>query len=62
MTSFMPNNYLTREQAAKMLMVTIDASGVEEWRVKQAAGSCEWTDKASIDSTLYDQVFRSCTK
>lgn len=62
MTSFMPNNYLTREQAAKMLMTTIDASGVEEWMVKQLEGSCEWTDKASIDSTLYDQVFRSCTK
>ena len=58
----MPNNYLTREQAAKMLMVTIDASGVEEWMIKQPAGSSKWTDKASIDSTLYDQVFRSCTK
>lgn len=62
MTSFMPNNYLTREQAAKMLMVTIDASGVEEWMIKQPAGGCKWTDKASINSTLYDQVFRSCTK
>ncbi len=62
MQSFRADDYVTREQAAKMLMTTIDTSGVEEWMIKQPEGSCEWTDKASIDPTLYDQVLRSCTK
>lgn len=62
MQTFMPNNYVTREQAAKMLMTTINTSGIEEWMIKQPEGSCEWKDKTSIDPTLYDQVVRSCTK
>lgn len=62
MTTFRADDYVTREQAAKMLMTTIDKSGVKEWMIKQTAGSCERKDAKSIDPTLYDQAFRSCTK
>lgn len=62
MKTFMPDSYITREQAAKMLMTTIDKSGVTEWMIKQSAGSCEWKDVKNIDPTLIEQVIRSCMK
>lgn len=62
MDTFMPNSYVTREQAAKMLITTIDKSGIPEWMIKQPEGTCIWNDTNSIDTTLYDQVFRSCAK
>lgn len=29
------DGFVTREQAAKMIMATIEAAGVEEWMIKQ---------------------------
>lgn len=60
--TFMPQSYVTREQAAKMLMTMIDQSWTQEWMLKQPIGSCNWKDDASIDPTLASQVTRSCTK
>lgn len=53
---------VTREQAAKMIMTTIDVSGVQEWMIKQAEWSCVWTDADMIDSSLLPMVTKSCMK
>ncbi len=59
---FMPSNYVSREQAAKMLMTLIDTSGIDEWMIKQPAGSCEWKDSKKLDASLAKAVERSCAK
>ncbi len=59
---FNPDALVTREQAAKMIMVTIDASDAQEWMIKQSEGSCVWTDADQIDASLANYVLRSCTK
>ncbi len=53
---------VTREQAAKMIMATIDVSNVPEWMIKQVDGSCVWTDANMVDSSLLSMVQRSCFK
>ena len=53
---------VTREQAAKMIISTIDNSWVSEWMIKQASWSCVWTDYDMIDSSLISMVKKSCTK
>jgi hypothetical protein len=60
--AFKYDDLVTREQAAKMIMKTIDASWVEEWMIKQSAWSCVWTDTDLIDSSLLPMVKRSCSK
>lgn len=61
-TMFMYDSPVTREQAAKMIMATIDASWVEKWMLKQEAWSCVWTDADQIDVSLINQVNASCAK
>jgi len=60
--TFMGNSYLTREQAAKMLMSTIKHMNVPVWMIKQSAGSCEWKDQKSINTSLMDSAKLACTK
>lgn len=60
--AFMPNDFLTREQAAKMLMVTLEQIGTTDRMLKLLPGSCEWTDAALIDPSLKDRVDTSCRK
>lgn len=56
------DGFVTREQAAKMIMATIEAAGVEEWMIKQPEWSCVWTDADMIDSSLLPMVTQSCMK
>jgi hypothetical protein len=58
----MGDSYLTREQAAKMLMSTIKHMNAPVWMIKQAAGSCEWLDQKSINTSLMDSAKLACTK
>ena len=60
--TFMWNAYLTREQAAKMLMKTIEKMNVPAWTVKQPSGTCEWLDKKNINSSLLESAKLACTK
>jgi META domain len=62
LADFDRDTLVTREQAAKMIMGTIDASWVSEWMIKQPAWSCEWNDTDAIDSSLLPMVTKSCAK
>lgn len=55
------DNIISREQAAKMLVVAIEKSWLPVWTLKLPAGSCEWTDKQDIYPNLVDYVHKSCT-
>lgn len=61
-SDFKINEYVTREQAAKMTMAVIDKSGVEERMIKQSAGACSRSDQNTINRSLVANVYRSCTK
>ena len=60
--TFMPKSYITRQQAAKMLVTLIEKSGIDQWIIKQPAGTCERKDVKSLDPTLAEAVIQSCTK
>lgn len=55
------DSIISREQAAKMLVVAIEKSWLPIWTLKLPAWSCEWTDKWDIYPNLVDYVHKSCT-
>ena len=58
----MGDAYITREQAAKMVMSTIKHMNTPTWIVKKTAGSCEWLDQKYINTSLMDSAKLACTK
>lgn len=52
--------FVTREQAAKMIVTAIKRSGAEIWAIKQPDGSCVWTDTDWIDNSLREFADDSC--
>lgn len=56
------DDLVSREEAAKMIITTIEKSWTDERMIKQSADKCTRNDKDKINNSLYDSVFKSCAK